>query len=376
MNEEQRKILIVGSDVIMPKLFYFSQHWRDQGVSYAAYTHDRSANAFNAAKNFSAEIINGPPHSRSPFRLLKDFYALLSVLRKRKFLHVEMYCDYHMVACFGYLLILKAFGVPIVAWFRGELKIWDEMEWWQRRYIRILCRIADVVLMKEVYMPDTLSRAGIDVSHKSLLIHNTIPLEPYEERSLDRPIIRLLYLNMFTPWRNVPFCIEVANELRKRSVPFTMTLVGDKPEDPDLARVSQELRSTIAHHKLTELVKIEKFTDDPKAYFLNSDIFLLPADGVFCNYALLESMAHGLIPMVADIDPSYQEIVENGVSGMGLPLSAQLWAEHVEYWNTNRSAARELSKAARRRIEAKFSVTNSFRCYSNAVSTHWNEKLQ
>lgn len=371
MTAFSNQILIVGADRVMPKLFYFAGCWARQDTGFTVYSHDIGEDAQGHAARFGARIEPSPPHSRNPLRLLKDFAWLFAAMRRTRYRHAELYCDYHMLASLGYLLILWLLRVPVVVWFRGELYDWPVFTWWQRGFVRLAVKLGSVVVLKESYMAATLRDAGIRAEAKTVHLHNTIPLPEAGAKPFDRPALDLVFVNMFKNWRNVPFCIDIAVALRERSIPFSMRIIGDKPDEPALDEVAQELRAGIARHGLGSLVTVEPFTTQPQAIFRAGELFILPADLIYCNYALLEAMGHGLIPVVFDQDEDYRQIIEDEVSGFGLPLDAGRWAETIAMLHADRDKARTMSRAARQRIIDKFTVDAMFDRYAALVVPLW-----
>jgi glycosyltransferase involved in cell wall biosynthesis len=361
-------VLIVGADLVMPKLFYFADELRRTGFGYAIYTQDDTPQSRATAARAGAAFIPGPPHRKSISRMLKDLWTFWRCIPRRGYHHADLYCDYHILAAFAYLLILWTKRIPIVFWCRGELYDWPTFSWWQRLYFRVGMPIASVVILKERYMAATLMRAGIYDERKTIELHNTIPLPEWRrERPFAHEEIRLLYLNSFKPWRHAPFCVDLAAALRDAKLPFTMKIVGDKGGSPDLIEEGRRVKEGIARHGLGDRVSVLPFADDPASYFEDADVFVLPAELIYCNYGLLEAMAHGLVPMVNSEDPDHALIVEAGVSGFAFPLDPQPWVVAIRHLIEQRDDARAMSCAARAQIERRFSTETAFARYATAV---------
>ncbi len=362
------QVLIIGADRVMPKLFYFAEHLQRLGLNYAVYTHDATPLANRYAAQCGAEIIAGPPHRRSLRRMLVDISTLLQRTGERRIVHAELYSDYHVLASFAYFLVLRARRIPVVLWCRGELYSWDVFKWWQRLYFRFVVPRAKLVILKETYMRATLERGGVATGGGNILeLHNTVPLPAKPGNHFDSPRIRILFMNMFKSWRNVDFCAEVAAELRSRRVDFEMKIVGEKQDSAGLADESRKLRAAIARHGLHDCVSVEPFSNTPTPYYEQADVFLLPANLVYCNYALLEAMSHGVVPLVNSADADYRLIVEDGVSGFGLALDAAQWADAITALVHDPHRARTMSCAARARIEREYSTDKAFALYCRAT---------
>ena len=53
----------------------------------------------------------------------------------------------------------------------------------------------------------------------------------------------------------------------------------------------------------------------PEPYYVRAKFFVFPSDYVFCNYALLEAMSHGVVPIVSRREGS-ELIIDDGISGI------------------------------------------------------------
>lgn len=361
------KILIVGADRIMPKLFYFQKSLKKLGYEYEIYTHDDSefGREILDQKDISAHM--GPPHERKVTRLVRDGLEFYRLLRKRGFRHIELYSDYHVNASLMYWTIARLLKKKIILWCRGELYEWDNMPYWQKLYFKLVINFSDAVILKELYMRQVLSDAKILPKDNVIDIHNTVEVAEKLRRPLKERHNTILFLNMFKDWRNVGFCVDIAKGLVNRGIDFSMEIVGEKKDDLGLYNNAVELRGKISKEGLEDVVKIFPFTTQPDEYFDRAKIFLLPADLVYCNYALLEAMAKGLVPLAYNLDPGTSLIVEDKVSGFCLPLEPELWIDIIDSLLKSDSYFKELSQAAHGKVKKDFSLDVCFDKYSSAV---------
>jgi glycosyltransferase involved in cell wall biosynthesis len=365
-----RKILIVGPDRVMPKLFYWSKKMKLLGYEYSIYTHDRPTPelADRVISEFNVNIEYGPEHKRSIVRLIKDFFVFNKFLRRNNFQYAELYSDYHILASFGYLLILYLNQIHIILWCRGELYDWNSFSWWKKFYFKCAFRLSDKIVLKEKYMMDIFDSLNLNVSNKIVELHNSVEIQESERIAPANQEIRILFMNMFKEWRNVTFCIDVAAALKMRGVNFTMNIVGEKQnESPGLDEQSFFLHRKVETYNLEDEVKILPFTHNPKHYYLASDIFILPADLIFCNYSLIEAMGYGLIPFVFDKDKDYKLIIDQGVSGFGLPLNVDVWVENIIALIRNPEAMMNVSNSAKKKIRDFYSLDVVFDKFFNEV---------
>jgi glycosyltransferase involved in cell wall biosynthesis len=360
----------------MPKLFYFAEELAHSGYRYAVYTHDDTEFARKVAADAGARFIAGPAHRPTAGRMIRDIWNLIAKVRKSEIHHADLYVDYHYLAAIAYLLVLWAKRIPIILWCRGELVDWDHYTW-QRIFFHLAIPLARLVVLKERYMPATLASAGLYDPAKTIELHNSIPV-PAAERVLPfaEPEIRLLFLNSFKTWRNVGFCADVAACLRDRGVAFRVTIVGDKNASHGLTAEAAALSEKIERLALADRVTIAPFSDKPADYFSEHDVFLLPADLVFCNYALIEAMAWRLVPIVNAADDDHRLIVEEGRSGFGRALDAGAWADVIMALAADRKMAQAISSAARRRVIDRFSTKHMVSLYAERAGLRHGEMHQ
>lgn len=67
--------------------------------------------------------------------------------------------------------------------------------------------------------------------------------------------------------------------------------------------------------KLNDFVDVYGFVKNIKDIMKDYKFFILPADVILANYALLEAMSFGLVPIIYPGD-GYEVIIEDGVNGI------------------------------------------------------------
>lgn len=359
--------MILGADRVMPKLFYFNSLIRDHGYQYSIYSHDQSLFARECAEKYSVKLLAGPPHRRSIIKYTRDMFRLFMHLRSTEYHHIELYSDYHILASFGYFLAAKWFRLPVVVWCRGELYMWKELQWWQKTYFRIILPRSDCVFLKEMYMRETLKREGI-APKLAIDMANTVEV-PQDVSPKDTPtVIKLVFMNMFKKWRNVWFCAEIARTLKERKRKFEFSIVGHKDDSAQLLEESGKLKHLLAKYDLDNEVKVFPFTENPVQFLRDAHYFVLPAELVFCNYALIEAMSFGVIPLVLNHDSDYRKILPDDAASCGIPLVSELWVDKIIEISDSPTLFRSLSTGARDQIIERYSTLCRFRTYSAAVN--------
>ena len=145
---------------------------------------------------------------------------------------------------------------------------------------------------------------------------------------------------------------EMLCQLQDSKIPFHWTIVGDGPEKPALvakmkcvtAGQSVHFAGQICYNKIPELLA-------------RHDVFLLTSETEGLPLSLLETMGHGLVPVVSDLPSGIRELVDE-TNGFRIPAH-----ELHEYMNAiirlhlNRDELAAKSAAARNRVINEFSVT-------------------
>lgn len=104
------------------------------------------------------------------------------------------------------------------------------------------------------------------------------------------------------------------------------------------------------------LVELKGFVSNPHTYHGQAKIFVLPADIVYANYSLLESMSHGAVPIVADGEGA-SKIVNHGKNGLIIPKDPVLWSQAIESLLGDPDRCSEMSRNAQRTVLHDFSIS-------------------
>ncbi len=355
----------------MPKLFYFSNLMKANNYKYFVYTHDHSEFAKRCCNDFDVEILYAPPHKKSITRFVVDFFTFYKNLKKNSFNHIELFFDYHVFATFFYFIISRICKTPIITWCRGELYDWNEWPLWKKMVLKYVVRNSRIVVLKELYMKEVLDENKI-YPKAELHLYNTVETLVKRKKLVEGKPVRLLFLNMFKPWRHVDFCVEIAKELRSKKIDFCFDIVGENYTSQILIDEVINLKNKIIQNGLGEYMKVYEFTEKPHYFYEQNDIFILPADLIFCNYSLLESMNYGLVPIIYNKDKNHTIIVENGVSGFALELDSTKWAEIISNLAQDINYFHTMSINSNNRIKEKFSTDATIKKYLEKIKKEIN----
>lgn len=131
--------------------------------------------------------------------------------------------------------------------------------------------------------------------------------------------------------------------------PLPLFVVGDGPERAPLALLAEQLG-------LKEHINFTGFVKEVAQYFHLAHFFVLPSRSEGLPNALLEAMACGL-PAVATHVGGIPKVVIDGETGLLVPPDdEEALADAIKRLLDSPSLCRKMGKAARRHIEAHYSI--------------------
>lgn len=299
-----------------------------------------------------------------PSNPLRAAWILGGIICKEKPLHVKLYNHLSPRWALWEQIALALTRVPLVVVCTGaEILYWENHTLQRRLLVRWSLKMAQVVFIKELYMRDYIEKYRIGDLSKLVFVHNHIPVRPLESYTRKEQVV--LFLNSFKPWRNVELIVKAAPRILELFPDARFRLVGmmGRPEEARIAELVSRLN-------LEENMHLLPHTNNPDQEYAQASIFVLPADIVFCNNALLEAMERGIPPIVADV-PGAERIVEDGVSGLRVERTPEAIAHAIIQLLSDEDERRRLAQGARRRIEEKFDERHRTRQLLDHYSRMW-----
>lgn len=265
--------------------------------------------------------------------------------------NIELYLTGRM--SLAYALLARIAGRRLIVFLRGmELDEKGLVLWCHKAALRL----AGVVVAKEFNLVD--DACGLRLGLKTHMLHNCVPPAGITPAGYDGRDIDVLFVNTPRRMRNVLFLVDVIAELLARQPGLRVVMAGfavldDRANliEPDYQR---QVLARIADMGLEGRIGLYGFVDGAAGLMARSRVFVLPADVVYCNYSLLESMSHGCVPVVADGEGA-SLIVEHGRNGMVCGLDVGAYADAVESM-LRPSAWRVCSRRAVAKIAEEFSM--------------------
>lgn len=264
--------------------------------------------------------------------------------------NVELYLTGYMAL--PYALLAKITGRNLIVILRG-LEFKSHRTTW---YYALVLKMSDLIIAKEFYLNEGAIR--LKLGHKTHMLHNCVPdvsggMSPYAGRTVD-----LLFLNTPRRMRHVLFLVDVIAKLLERKPGLKVTIAGFGVLDEKYNSIELDYQREVLHKiealGLKDKIELKGFVRNAPELMSASKVFILPADVIYCNYALLEAMSCGCVPVVADGEGA-RLVVEDGVGGFVRPLSVPAFVNAVESALQPEMWER-YSQNARRKIDEEYSI--------------------
>jgi glycosyltransferase involved in cell wall biosynthesis len=237
----------------------------------------------------------------------------------------------------------------------------DVLTPFHRRLQKLVCRLADCVLVNAEAIRETLIEQGYRPDN-IVVIRNGValprPHEKQERAALRRelgfspsaPIV--MVFSRLNPMKGIEYFLDAAAIVASRIAEARFLIVGDGANRPELERYA-------AHLGLGDRIAFTGFRTDGPDLLLEASVSVLPSLSEGLSNSLLESMASG-IPVIAARVGGNPEIIEDGVSGLLIPpRDAVSLAGAIITILEHRGIASQFGEAGRRRVTELFSMERS-----------------
>jgi glycosyltransferase involved in cell wall biosynthesis len=322
----QYKTLVLGLDHFIDKIGY-------QATAYQYYRHpltylvlDLIGYSLEFSKKYDADVKIVPIN---PFkRILITIFFLL----KKEYTHVEIYDIGRLT--YWYMVLSKLTGKKTLYILRGSEFI--------RRYeqtIKII-KLSDKIFFKEIRHYEPVRKICDD--KKLLFLHNAIPAYSGKILDYDSRDIDILFLNSPVKFRNPFLLIDALGIFLEKNKNVTIIMAGFSNF---VERVyQQEVLDYIKQKHLDEDIITKPFVNNPFDFHSRAKVFVLPADVIFVNHSLIESMSCGTVPVITRGE-GWDKII-NDENGFVSDSDAKQFAEQIQK-ALNKNIWEQKSKKAR-----------------------------
>ena len=224
-----------------------------------------------------------------------------------------------------------------------------------RRYRDIAVRNyswVDGVTCVGQHIEEPLRRSLDAVGFHGLLrtVHNGANFPPPLPRSPNISPLRLLFMGRVEVLKGVFDFVPLLQRLKQLGVPVSLNIVGGENET---------LRRQFERNGLAGMVTWTGRVPHEQCYTIaaKSDIFLMTSRKEPFGMVTIEAMSMGCVPMAYNIPSGSVEIIEQGKSGLLIPLGdIRTWSEQIRRLHHNRKQLAELSTGAIRRARDTFNA--------------------
>lgn len=338
------KTLCLGIAHFIDKNGYQAQVYKKHGERIRYLVTDVTGQTKHFRLKYDADVKIVPEN-----KLGRLWHTVAALLTYRPH-NVELYLTGYMAL--PYALLAKITGRNLIVILRG-LEFKSHRTTW---YYALVLKMSDMIIAKEFYLNE--GAIGLKLGHKTHMLHNCVPcvsevVPPYADRNID-----LLFLNTPRRMRHVLFLVDVIAKLLERNPGMKVTIAGFGVLDEKYNSIELDYQREVLHKiealGLKDKIELKGFVRNAPELMSASKVFILPADVIYCNYALLEAMSCGCVPVVADGEGA-RLVVEDGVGGFIRPLSVSAFVDAVESALQPEMWER-CSGNARRKIDEEYSI--------------------
>lgn len=339
------KTLCLGIAHFIDKNGYQAQVYKKHGERIRYLVTDVTGQTEHFRLKYDADVKIVPEN-----KLGRLWHTVAALLTYRPH-NVELYLTGYMAL--PYALLAKITGRNLIVILRGTEFDSPRLMLWCRK---LELKMADLVIAKEFHLKKAALR--LKLGHKTHMLHNCVPcvsgvVPPYAGRTID-----LLFLNTPRRMRHVLFLVDVIAKLLERNPGMKVTIAGFGVLDEKYNSIELDYQREVLHKietiGLKDKIELKGFVRNAPELMSASKVFILPADVIYCNYALLEAMSCGCVPVVADGEGA-RLVVEDGVGGFIGPLSVSAFVDAVESALQPEMWER-CSGNARRKIDEEYSI--------------------
>ena len=263
--------------------------------------------------------------------------------------HAEVYPGGRFAAL--YVGVAKAFGVPVMVVERGDLLF-------MRRYgratalsMRAAYRLADVVWYRELYQRAGLEALGV---RRLFFLANAVTVRRRTDGAALRDIDFVWVNRLIAERKSAWFVNALARPAYAGTRNAMLGFLGERV----VVQGTLQNERYVRERALPNL-ELHEFTD-PAPVLGRSRFFVLPSDIVFCNNALLEAMAAGVVPLVSDVEGA-RLIVDHGINGFVFDhTEAGLCAAMDRALRLPAAEYDRMSRAAAEKVRTHFDVNRWF----------------
>ena len=198
---------------------------------------------------------------------------------------------------------------------------------------------------------------------KLQVIANGVLVPSFPKEILHNSLLKIISVSRYDEQKNPELLVEIAS-LLKGKIPFQLTVIGQGER-------MQQTKDKIQQLGFQDIIRIAGSTNDPRAYYRESDVFLSTSRWEGMPLAVLEAMSEGL-PVVASNVVGNNDIIDNSTNGLLYDINKP--EEAVDAINRLTCTAEriKIGRAAHQTVKSKYSVKRmaeeTYQIYQKALA--------
>lgn len=325
-----RQAFLLGWVSIEPKQTYQVKSLIQLGYLVTIVTNDHLGRSLEVTKTLADDL---RIFSTGNARIKKALVIARALMSASRYDIAFIPCASRMSAAIVALCRVRQLRTIVIEW--GDIAVIETLPRLTRWNMRASYRLASAVWFKEPYMRDLLRNFH---AHKPFYLPNAIQASPvstsiaWHERDID-----FVWVNRVVRVRYPLWLAQSVHDFADSERPSAV-IAGLLPRDRCDTESWNTQQQLLTYQDLR--LRILPY-GDPAPIYARGRFFVLAADHVFGNNALLEAMSAGLVPIVSE-SPDVGRIVTDGYNGLvfensqeglsrilhrAMSLSPQRWQE-------------------------------------------------
>jgi glycosyltransferase involved in cell wall biosynthesis/predicted O-methyltransferase YrrM len=243
--------------------------------------------------------------------------------------------------------------IGVVMWAQA-----DDGDYYEQAYR--LGRYCNAIICVSSRIREKVASIHPGIGDRTRVIHNTsirdADILPRAPRSSDR--LRIIYTGRLVQYqKRVLDFVLLADELEALGLDFTLDLVGGAPpaHDEAAALLPQRAARHVEAGRMRLLGRLAR--PDVLEELRSSDLFVLLSDFEGLPLSLIEAMAAGCVPVVAEMESGISEVLvpdESGVIVQGRDYGA--WARTIRDLWTDKERLADMAERAQQAVRGSFTI--------------------
>ncbi len=348
--------LVMGPTHFIDKLAYQNEEFKARRLSAKYLVNDPSGRSISKALEYEADVENSTGSVLT--RIWR--YLLILLFERPKF--VELYDTGRLTLV--YAAFARLTGRRLVFFLRG-MELWGnergrKVSPWRMWGLKVSLKLAKLIIVKELNILEDLKRLRWVPQSKIRFLGNAVPVVKGKSARWEERPIDVIFLNTIKPFRNVPILLQALEQAFCWKVDLKVLIAGFSVFENEIrGRFKEEENKVLQmmdRMEMGERIELRGFVNDGRSLLAKSKVFILPADIVFPNFALLEAMSLGCVPIVGDGEGA-KNIVDHESSGLVVSRTAQAISHALIKVLSDSHVWQQYSLNAKAKIEKNFSIS-------------------